>query len=68
MRADGNLLKVTPFDTARETAEAAWTAGIRYFDTAPFYGFTRSERRLGALLDERPRDAFRLSTKVGRLM
>lgn len=64
----GNLLKTTPFTTAQDTAEAAWAAGIRYFDTAPFYGFTRSERRLGALLDERPRDAFRISTKVGRLM
>lgn len=64
----GNLLKTTPFGDALETAEAAWDLGIRYFDTAPFYGFSRSERRVGALLDERPRGEFRVSTKVGRLL
>ncbi|GGE11385.1 oxidoreductase [Aureimonas endophytica] len=64
----GHLLKHTPFADAQATAEAAWDLGIRYFDTAPFYGFTRSERRLGALMDDRPRAEFRLSTKVGRLM
>ncbi|MBC8130117.1 MAG: aldo/keto reductase [Rhizobiaceae bacterium] len=64
----GNLLKRTPFSDAQGTADAAWDLGIRYFDTAPYYGFSRSERRLGALLDERPREEFRLSTKVGRLL
>lgn len=64
----GHLLKRTPFTDAQGTAETAWDLGIRYFDTAPFYGFTRSERRLGTLLDERPRSEFLLSTKVGRLM
>ena len=64
----GNLLKLMPFADARDTADAAWDAGIRYFDTAPFYGFTRSERRLGAILDERQRSDFAISTKVGRLM
>jgi D-threo-aldose 1-dehydrogenase len=53
---------------ADETLAAAWEAGLRYFDTAPFYGYTRSERRVGAFLAERPRDAFVLGTKVGRLM
>jgi len=53
---------------AEETLAAAWAAGLRYFDTAPFYGYTRSERRVGAFLAERPRDAFVLGTKVGRLM
>ncbi len=48
--------------------EAAWHSGIRYFDTAPFYGRGRSERRIGAFLDEKPRDEFILSTKVGRLL
>jgi D-threo-aldose 1-dehydrogenase len=48
--------------------DAAWEAGIRYFDTAPFYGRGRSERRIGAFLSEKPRDEFVLSSKVGRLL
>ncbi|MBB4000643.1 aldo/keto reductase [Aureimonas pseudogalii] len=64
----GHLSKRTPLAEAKDAAEAAWDLGIRYFDTAPFYGFTRSERRLGTLLDDRVRDDFRVSTKVGRLM
>ena len=62
------LYEAVPEDTASATLHAAWRAGIRYFDTAPFYGYTRSERRLGQFLSGRPRDSFVLSTKVGRLM
>jgi D-threo-aldose 1-dehydrogenase len=51
---------------ARATLDAAWDAGIRYFDTSPWYGRGLSELRTGAALRERPRDAFTLSTKVGR--
>lgn len=46
--------------------DAAWSAGLRHFDTAPLYGEGESERRLGHALAHRPRDAFVLSTKVGR--
>jgi len=48
--------------------DAAWCAGLRYFDTAPYYGYTLSERRTGQALSTRAREAFSLSTKVGRLM
>ncbi len=48
--------------------DAAWSAGLRYFDTAPYYGYTLSERRVGQALAARERDVFSLSTKVGRLM
>ena len=41
---------------------------MRFFDTAPYYGYTQSEHRLGAALRERPRNEFVISTKVGRLM
>jgi D-threo-aldose 1-dehydrogenase len=41
---------------------------MRYFDTAPHYGLGLSERRLGAALRDRPRGAYTLSTKVGRLL
>jgi D-threo-aldose 1-dehydrogenase len=64
----GNLFEVMPLARAMEVLDAAWAAGIRYYDTAPYYGYTLSERRLGAFLSERDRDAFTVSTKVGRLM
>ncbi|QUQ69566.1 aldo/keto reductase [Kutzneria sp. CA-103260] len=53
---------------ARATVDAAWDAGVRYFDTAPHYGLGLSERRLGAALSARPRDEFVISTKVGRVL
>ena len=48
--------------------EAAWSAGVRYFDTAPHYGLGLGERRLGTFLATKPRDEFVLSTKVGRVL
>jgi D-threo-aldose 1-dehydrogenase len=64
----GNLFRGVSDEDARATIDAAWDAGIRYFDTAPLYGHGVSERRLGAALRDRPRDAYVLSTKVGRLL
>ena len=64
----GNLYRVTSYEEAAGAFRAAWDAGIRYFDTAPFYGFTRSERRLGTMLTDLPRESYVLSTKVGRVM
>ncbi|MEW2046130.1 aldo/keto reductase [Streptomyces sp. NPDC005476] len=64
----GNLYRVTPANDAQAAIEAAWEAGIRYFDTAPHYGLGLSERRLGAALRSRPRDAYVISSKVGRLL
>lgn len=62
-------LKRAPTDAgAREVLQAAWEAGIRYFDTAPFYGAGLSERRIGDFLRDKPRDSYTLSTKVGRLL
>src|SRR5258708_18528776 len=59
-------------DVARQTAEAivgaAWEAGVRYVDTAPFYGVGQAERCAGDALRDRPRDEWVLSTKVGRLL
>ncbi|PWR08757.1 aldo/keto reductase [Micromonospora acroterricola] len=66
--AIGNLYQAVDDETARRAVDAAWQAGIRYFDTAPHYGLGLSERRLGAALAERPRDDFTVSTKVGRLL
>ncbi|HEY3081821.1 MAG TPA: aldo/keto reductase [Chloroflexota bacterium] len=52
---------------ASATIEAAWAAGVGFFDTAPWYGRTKSEHRLGAVLRNRPRDSYVLSTKIGRV-
>ncbi|KRC62768.1 aldo/keto reductase [Agromyces sp. Root81] len=64
----GNLGRAITDEEAAATIDAAWDAGIRYFDTAPHYGLGLSERRLGHALSTRPRDEFVLSTKVGRLL
>ena len=47
---------------------AAWDAGVRYVDTAPFYGVGAAEHRVGDAMRDRPRDEWVLSTKVGRLL
>ena len=64
----GNLYAPVPDEQARAAVDAAWDAGVRYFDTAPHYGLGLSERRLGAALRDRPRSEFTISTKVGRLL
>jgi D-threo-aldose 1-dehydrogenase len=50
------------------TLEEAWAEGIRYFDTAPFYGYGRAELLTGQLLRDFPRDDYVVSTKVGRVL
>ncbi|MGW1992832.1 aldo/keto reductase [Embleya sp. NPDC001921] len=66
--AFGNLYTAGNAAQAHASVEAAWAAGIRCFDTAPHYGVGLSETRLGAALRGHPRDAYTLSTKVGRLL
>jgi D-threo-aldose 1-dehydrogenase len=64
----GNLFRAVDDETAAATLDAAWDAGVRCFDTAPHYGAGLSEHRIGQALRTRPRDAFVLSSKVGRLL
>ncbi len=64
----GNLYRPMTEKEARLTLEAVWATGCRYFDTAPLYGLGLSETRLNGLLRAKPRDAFLVSTKVGRLL
>ena len=66
--AIGNLYAELDETAARDTVDAAFDLGIRYFDTAPLYGHGLSERRMGDQLRGRPRDEFVVSTKVGRLL
>ena len=64
----GNMYRNISDDEALATVEAAWAAGIRFFDTAPFYGAGLSEIRLGKALEGHPRDEYVIATKVGRLV
>lgn len=64
----GNMFRDIPEAEARATVDAAWTDGIRYFDTAPFYGAGLAEIRMGEVLAGRPRGDYVISTKVGRVI
>ena len=63
----GNLYRAVDNSDAEAVLRTAWNAGIRYFDTAPFYGFGLAERRIGDFLRVHRGD-WVLSTKVGRLL
>ncbi|RZJ73247.1 aldo/keto reductase [Flavobacterium sp.] len=65
--AAGNGFHENPDGQIQKTLEAAWNAGVRYYDTSPFYGFGLSERRMGHFLFGKKREEFVLSTKVGRV-
>jgi D-threo-aldose 1-dehydrogenase len=58
---------VVTAEDARGVVSAALDAGIGYFDTAPHYGYGRSEHFVGDGLRFRT-EPFVLSTKVGRLL
>ncbi|QWT22581.1 aldo/keto reductase [Bacillus sp. NP157] len=64
----GNMYRAITEEEAEATVDAAWDAGTRFFDTAPFYGAGLSEIRLGKALKKRPRDEYVIATKVGRLV
>jgi D-threo-aldose 1-dehydrogenase len=61
----GNMAPVTS-EAGRTLVAAGLAAGIRYFDTAPFYGYGKSEHAVGDVL--RDSKGWVLSTKVGRLL
>jgi D-threo-aldose 1-dehydrogenase len=63
----GDLWERIPEARAQATFAAAWNNGVRYFDTAPWYGNTLAEQRLGHFLRQQPRAGFAISTKVGRV-
>lgn len=64
----GNLYHAISDADAEAILEAAWGAGVRYYDTAPLYGLGLSETRLNRFLRGKPRDEYVLSSKVGRLL
>lgn len=62
----GGLFRAVSEHEAKIVFQAAWDAGIRAFDTAPWYGYGQSERWLGAFL--RGKTGFTVSTKIGKLL
>lgn len=62
----GNLYRSLREDEAQAVLQSAWDQGIRYFDTAPFYGLGLSETRLNHFLRGKAKQDYVLSTKVGR--
>jgi len=64
----GGSLAPTTSEAAHATMAAAWAAGVRLFDTSPWYGLGLSERRMGHELHLHPADQYTLSSKVGRLL
>jgi D-threo-aldose 1-dehydrogenase len=64
----GGLYRASTAAESDDLVACAWENGVRYFDTAPYYGYGRSEHRMGSALCDLPRDEYILSTKVGRLI
>ncbi|WP_114207488.1 aldo/keto reductase [Acidisarcina polymorpha] len=64
----GNEFAVVTDRDAYTTIEAAWNAGVRYYDMAPWYGLGLAERRYGNFLHNKNRSEFVLSSKVGKLL
>lgn len=64
----GGLFSPVSDADAEATIARAWSLGVRFFDSAPLYGFGLAERRLGAFLRQQPRESYVISTKVGRLL
>ena len=64
----GNFLRPISEDVSDAMVQRAWDHGMRYFDTAPYYGHGLSEARLGHSLRWKPRNEFVISSKVGRLL
>ena len=63
----GDLFVNTPEAEIQQALDTAWKLGIRYFDTAPWYGRDRSDHCLGSLLRQHEREKYFISTKVGRV-
>jgi D-threo-aldose 1-dehydrogenase len=64
----GNEFAVLTDKDAEATIEAAWYAGVRYYDVAPWYGLGLAERRFGSFLHSKNRNEFVISSKVGKLL
>ena len=64
----GEMYALVNEDMSQQTLQEAWDGGVRYFDTAPWYGRGLAEHRLGGFLRTKPREEFIITTKVGRTL
>ena len=64
----GNEFSIITERDAYATLDAAWSAGVRYYDTSPWYGLGLCERRFGNFLHTKNRSEYVLSSKVGKLL
>lgn len=64
----GNIFREIDEETSDSMIQEAWKQGVRYFDTAPFYGHGLSELRTGHSLRWKNRDEYVLSSKIGRIL
>src|SRR6266850_2565763 len=64
----GNEFAVITDKDAYATLEAAWSAGVRYYDVSPWYGLGLAERRYGSFLHNKNRSEYVISSKVGKLL
>ena len=64
----GNEFSIVTDEDANSILEAAWCAGIRYYDVFPWYGLGLAERRFGYLLHNKKRTDYIISSKVGKLL
>ena len=64
----GNEFSIVTDEDANAVLEAAWSAGVRYYDVSPWYGLGLAERRFGYLLHNKKRSDYIISSKVGKLL
>ncbi|MCC7369276.1 MAG: aldo/keto reductase [Chloroflexi bacterium] len=64
----GGLFNPVSDATAHGVIQHAYELGLRFYDTAPLYGYGSAESRMGHVLKQQPRNEFTLATKVGRLL
>src|SRR6267143_6827873 len=64
----GTEFEVVTDEEAYKTLDAAWSAGVRYYDVSPWYGLGLAERRFGYFLHNKKRSDYIISSKVGKLL
>ena len=64
----GNMYSALDDQEALNVIDASYMAGVRYFDTAPLYGYGMSETKMGPGLARYNRDEIAISSKVGYVL
>ncbi len=64
----GNMYSALDEQEGFDVIDASYAAGVRYFDTAPLYGYGMSETKMGPGLARYNRDEIAISSKVGYVL